>query len=94
MKPVTWSTSLSKFSRSITPHRREISSLSALRFSGSLCRATGGTLIHGSPFLTVIFTPPVVPCFSAVFSLSSAATWRFCRSAMNSAGSRGLDSAW
>lgn len=53
----------------------------------------GGTLIHGSPLRRVIFTPPVVPFLNASFSLLNAAKWRFYRSAMNSAGSRGLDSA-
>jgi len=78
----------------MTPHRREISSFSAFRLAGSTCLATGGTLIHGSPLRRVIRTPPVVPSLSAVFSRSRAATWRRCTSAMNSAGSRGLDSAW
>ena len=93
VKCVTWSTSLSRLSRSITPRRREISSLSAFRSSGYACLATGGTLIHGSPILRVIITPPAVPFFNALFSVFSAAACRLLRSAMNSAGSRGLDRA-
>ena len=38
---VAWSTFLIRSSRSMTPHRRAISSLSAFRFSGSACLATG-----------------------------------------------------
>lgn len=74
---VAWSTFLIKSSRSITPHRRAISSFSASRFSGSTCLPRGGTLIHGSPFLRVMLTPPVVAFFSPLFSRSSAATCAF-----------------
>lgn len=77
----------------MTPQRREISCFSAARVTGSGALAIGGTLIHGAPFLVVIFTPPVVCLRSAVFSRSNAAVCLVCKPVMNARASRGLDRA-
>src|SRR5664280_2877288 len=61
VKPLRWSASLSTLSRSRTPQRRVISSLSACRVGGSGCFLIFGTVIHGSPWRSPIRTPPVVP---------------------------------
>ncbi len=93
VKSVNRSVFFSMSSRSIVPHRRATSALSAARFCGSGSFSNAGTVIHGCPFFVVIFTPPVVPLTIAVFSVSKAARWRRLRSSTNSFACRGLPSA-
>jgi hypothetical protein len=66
-------------SRSMVPHRRSTSALSAPRFLGSGSLSSFGTLTHGLPCRVTIRTPPLVPLARAVSSRVSASARRLFR---------------
>src|SRR5208282_3151055 len=59
VKPVMNAVSFKMSSRSMVPHRRSTSALSAPRFLGSGSLSSFGTLTHGLPCRVMIRTPPL-----------------------------------
>lgn len=79
VKPVRKSVSLRMSSRSIMPHRRCTSALSAAKLRGSGSYPASGTLIHGCPL-------QVVTCTSPLASFTIAASRRSRASRCGAAG--------
>ena len=93
LKSVMNAVSFRMSSRSMVPHRRWTSALSAPRFFGSGSLSSLGTLTHGLPCLVMIRTPPLVFLARALFSLVSPSSRRLRSPSVNSAASRGLPSS-
>jgi len=89
VKSVMNAVSFRMSSRSMVPHRRSTSALSAPRFRGSGMSSLG-TLTHGLPCRVTIRTPPVVPLARAVSSRVSPSSSRIRRLPMNSVAASGL----